>query len=73
MNQNGPIRPGSRNEKLYGDLRHFKFVCGPLYLITVNVIEALVKGIDSFDGYVIDLEDVFITGMLAEKLPLACR
>ena len=68
MNWKGPISHGSRNEKLYGDLRYFKFVCCPLYLITVNVIEALVKGIDSFDGYVIDIEDVFITGILAEKL-----
>ena len=54
-------------EKYLGENKVIRYAEGPVYVITVNVIEALIKGIDSFTGYVINVEDVFITGILAQK------
>ena len=53
--------------KYYLKQRKFNYVSGGLYLVTVNVLDAFVKGVDSYQGYFINTEDVFITGMLAEK------
>ena len=71
--RNTSITPHLANyipKEYFGELEYFQYMFGSAYLITVNVINTLVKGIDSFKGYIIDIEDVFITGILAEKLDI---
>ena len=57
--------------KYFLEQLEINFCSGGLYLITVNVLDAFVKAVDSFQGYFINTEDVFITGMLAEKADIS--
>jgi hypothetical protein len=43
------------------------FTCGPSYLMTKNAVRPLLDTLEEYSGPVFDLDDVFITGVLAEK------
>jgi beta-1,3-galactosyltransferase 1 len=66
-----PIRdvtnPWFLPECLYPDAVYPHYVSGNAYLITKDVIKPLIETIDQFSGPIIDIDDVFVTGILAEK------
>ena len=43
------------------------FVYGQAYVLSIDVIDKLLTTIDSYTDYVLDVDDVFITGIIAEK------
>ena len=43
------------------------FVFGGAYVLSIDVIDKLLTTIDSYTDYVLDIDDVFITGIIAEK------
>ena len=43
------------------------FVFGGAYVLYTDVIDKLLTTIDSYTDYVLDIDDVFITGIIAEK------
>ena len=48
-----------------------EYVYGPAYLLTTDMIDKLLDTIDSYTDYVLDIDDVFITGIIAEKAGVA--
>ena len=44
-----------------------EYVYGPAYLLTTDMIDKLLDTIDSYTDYVLDIDDFFITGIIAEK------
>ena len=43
------------------------FMNGPAYLLSTDVIDKLLDTIDNYTGYVLDIDDFFITGYIAER------
>ena len=41
---------------------------GPAYLISGFQVSKILEGIDSYNGYILNMEDVFITGIIAERV-----
>ena len=54
-------------EKYYPDKFYPTFLKGNFYIMVGNIIPSLLKTIDEYDGYVIFIDDTFITGIIAEK------
>ena len=44
-----------------------KFPKGGAYMQSGNITHKLLKAVDEYSGYVLDIDDMFITGMMAEK------
>ena len=57
--------------EIYPDKYYPPFVTGPIYMLTGNVIERLVETVDNYSGKILDLEDVSITGIIADKCGVA--
>ena len=67
-------RTGHKNKvpvKYYLNDTYPKFVYGGAYLLSTDVIPKLLNTIDSYTEYVLDVEDSFITGIIAEKAGVA--
>ena len=69
-----PIRTNSKNAipiNYYPNDTYPKYIHGPAYLLSTDVIDKLLNTIDSYTGFVLDIEDVFIAGIIAEKAGIA--
>ena len=53
-------------KEIYGDKVYPTFSFGYGYLFCNFIVENLLDGIDSFTGYVIYIDDLFITGIISE-------
>ena len=54
-------------EKYYTGKTLPTYCYGCFYIIDKNSVHLLLKIIDSYSGYYLDIDDVFITGIIAEK------
>jgi hypothetical protein len=54
-------------EYIYPDPVYPEYVNGPGYVMTKNIIKLLLDVLKEYSGPVLDIDDVFITGVLAEK------
>jgi len=54
-------------KNIYPDEYYPNFLNGPAYVITRDAIKRLIQTLDQYSGPVIVLEDVFITGLLAQR------
>jgi hypothetical protein len=52
---------------IYPDEYYPNYLRGPAYVITRDAIKRLIQTLDQYSGPVIVLEDVFITGLLAQR------
>ena len=41
---------------------------GPAYLISGFQVSKILEGIDSYNGYILNMEDLFLTGIIAERV-----
>ena len=70
-------KPHRTNHKNSVPVKYFpkdtypRFVYGGAYVVSTDVIDKLLDTIDSYTDYVLDIEDVFITGIIAEKAGVA--
>jgi len=53
-------------ESIYPNSTYPGFATGSAYIMKTRVIQSLIKTIDKYPGLVIDIEDVFMTGIIAE-------
>ena len=44
-----------------------RYSAGAAYMQSGNITHKLLKAVDEYSGYVLDIDDMFITGMMAEK------
>jgi len=66
---NSNRRPGNKwymPEDLYTSDR-YQFLFGFSYVMSKNVIKKLLKTVDQYSGPVLDIDDVFMTGVIADK------
>lgn len=54
--------------KYYPQSRYPLYLNGPAYVMTNNITQRLIAAIDNYTGYVLDIDDMFITGIMAERL-----
>ena len=50
----------------YPNKTYPSFVSGPAYVMSGNISSQLINTIDKYNANVLDLEDVFITGIISE-------
>ena len=50
----------------YPNNTYHSFVSGPAYVMSGNSNSKLLNAIDKYNGSILDLEDVFITGIISE-------
>ncbi len=70
LTQKQPYRvvnsPWFMPECIYPDEYYPDYVLGGAYIITKDALNTLIKGLEHYPDVVIDVDDVFITGILAE-------
>ena len=52
----------------YPDEFYPNYLNGPAYMMAGPIIKPLISGLDNYSGYVYDIDDMFITGIIAEKV-----
>ena len=52
----------------YPQSRYPPYMNGPAYVMTNNITKHLITDIDKYTGYVLDIDDVFVTGIVAERI-----
>ena len=53
---------------VFGEKYYPNYTDGSAYLISGFRILQMLKGIDSYQGYIMSMEDVFLTGVIAERV-----
>jgi hypothetical protein len=53
-------------EFIYPDEHYPDFILGSAYIMTKDTVNTLIKALEHYSGVVIDLDDVFLSGILAE-------
>ena len=54
-------------EYYYPEPNYPFYLNGPAYMMTNNITDRLLQELDSYTGYVLDIDDMFITGIIAER------
>ena len=58
-------------KEIYPDSTYPPYISGYCHLFAEYVVKTLLKSIDSYQGYVLFVEDAFITGIIAQKANIA--
>ena len=54
-------------ERYYPESVYPTYTTGTSYMISGNISHTLIRTIDEYNGYVLDIDDMFITGIIASK------
>jgi hypothetical protein len=54
-------------ESIFPDFYYPDYLFGPAYIMTRDIIKPMIETLDQYLDPVIDIDDIFITGILAEK------
>ena len=52
---------------VYPDETYPDYLSGQAYVMSGNITHKLLKTIDEYSGYVLDIDDAFVTGVIAKK------
>ena len=58
-------------ERYYPESVYPTYTTGGSYMISGNISHTLIRTIDEYNGYVLDIDDMFITGIIASKASIS--